>query len=125
MPVILGIDTSHITIGFLLCQCDADNPQIHHYAHFSSITLNDHKSCFLQQKLELYGLFHALHALKMYLIGVWNLVVEVDMRYIKGMLVNPDLMPSASMNHWIASILLFHFTLVYIPGTQHGLDGLS
>ena len=121
-PVILGVDTSHIAIGFLLCQCDADNPCIRRYVRFSSITLNDHKSHFLQPKLELY---HALRALKMYLIGVQNLEVEVDTRYIKGMLVSPDLMPSASMNHWIVSILLFHFTLDHVPGTRHGPDGLS
>ena len=78
-------------ICFLLCQYDADNPHIFRYMHFGSITLNDHKSHFSQPKLELYSLFCALHALKMYLIGVWNLVVEVDARYIKGMLANLDL----------------------------------
>ena len=123
--VILGVDTSHIAIGFLLCQCDADNPRIRRYARFGSITLNDHESRFSQPKLELYGLFHALCALKMYLIGLRNLVVEVDARYIKGMLTNPDLAPSTSMNRWIISILLFHFTLVHVPGTRHGPDGLS
>ena len=51
--------------------------------------------------------------------------MEVDARYIKGMLANPDLAPSASMNCWIVSILLFHFTLVHVPGTRHGPDGLS
>ena len=111
--------------SFLLCQCDADNPRIHRYARFGSITLNDHESRFSQPKLELYGLFHTLRALKMYLIGVRNLVVEVDARYIKGMLANPDLAPSASMNRWIVSILLFHFTLIHVPGTRHGPDGLS
>ena len=61
----------------------------------------------------------------MYLIGIQNLIVEVDAQYIKGMLSNPDITPSASINHWIVSILLFHFTLVHVPGTQHGPDGLS
>ena len=61
----------------------------------------------------------------MYLIGVRNLIVEVDARYIKGMLSNPDITPLASVNHWIVSILLFHFTLVHVPGTQHRPDGLS
>ena len=61
----------------------------------------------------------------MYLIGVQNLVVEVDARYIKGMLANPDLALSTSMNRWIVSILLFHFTLIHIPVTWHGPDGLS
>ena len=41
------------------------------------------------------------------------------------MLKNPDVAPSASMNRWILSILLFHFTLVHVPGSHHGLDGLS
>ena len=116
-PVILGVNTSSIVVRYLLCQCDTDNPRIHRYTHFSLITLNDHELCFSQPKLELYGLFHALRLLKMYLIGVWNLIVEVDVRYIKGMLLNPDITPTASINCWIVSILLFHFTLVHIPGT--------
>ena len=124
-PVILAVDTSHIAIGYLLCQCDADNPRIRRYARFGSITLNDRESRFSQPKLELYGLFRTLRSLKMYLIGVRNLVIEVDARYIKGMLTNPDLAPSASINRWIVSILLFHFTLVHVPGTRHGPDGLS
>ena len=124
-PVILAVDTSQIAVGFLLCQCDAENPRIRCFARFGSITLNNHKSCFSQPKLKLYGLFRVLCSLKAYLIRVRNLVVEVDARYIKGMLANPDLAPSASMNHWIVSILLFHFTLVHVPGTRHGPDGLS
>ena len=124
-PIILAIDTSHIAIGFLLCQCDAENPHIRRFARFGSITLNDHESRFSQPKLELYGLFQVLHSLKAYLISVRNLVVEVDARYIKGMLANADLAPSTSMNRWTVSILLFHFTLVHIPSTQYGPDGLS
>ena len=54
-----------------------------------------------------------------------NLIIEVDARYIKGMLANPDLDPSASINRWILAILTFHFTLVHVPGTMHGPDGLS
>ena len=41
------------------------------------------------------------------------------------MLSNPDIAPLASVNCWIVSILLFHFTLVHVPGTWHGPDGLS
>ena len=124
-PVIKGVDTSSIAVGYLLCQCDADNPHIRHYACFSSITLNDCELRFSQPKLELYGLFHALHSLKMYLIGVRNLIVEVNAQYIKGMLSNPDIVPSANVNCWIISILLFHFTLVHVPGTWHRPNGLS
>ena len=123
--VILAVDTSHLAVGFHLCQCDLDNTRIRYYARFGSITLNDRESRFSQPKLELYGLFRALRVLKMYLIGIRNLVIEVDARYIKGMLTNPDLEPSASINRWIVSILTFHFTLVHVPGTSHGPDGLS
>ena len=116
-PIILAVNTSQIAVGFLLCQCEAENPCICCFARFGSITLNGCESRFSQPKLKLYGLFRVLHSLKTYLIGVRNLVVEVDARYIKGMLVNPDLTPSPSMNHWIVSILLFHFTLIHVPST--------
>ena len=45
-PVILGVDTSSIAVGYLLCQCDADNPRIRRYACFGLITLNDQESRF-------------------------------------------------------------------------------
>ncbi|THH05357.1 hypothetical protein EW146_g9926 [Bondarzewia mesenterica] len=59
-PVILAVDTSHITVGFHLCQCDPDNSKIRYYARFGSITLNDREARFSQPKLKLYGLFCAL-----------------------------------------------------------------
>ncbi len=89
------------------------------------IPLNDRERRFSQPKLELYGLFRALCAYKIFIVGVRNLIVEVDARYIKGMLNNPDIAPSASINRWIVSILTFHFELQHVPGTQHGPDGLS
>ena len=77
-PVIFVVDTSHITIGYHLCQCDADDPKKRYYARFGSITLNEREARFSQPKLKLYGLFRALGVMKLYLIGVRNLVVEVD-----------------------------------------------
>ena len=123
--VILSVDTSYIAVGFLLAQCDLENPKLRYYAKFGSITLNEREARFSQPKLELYGLYRTLRALKLILLGLRNLVVEVDAAYIKGMLRNPDLAPSASINRWIVSILMFHFTLVHVPGTHHGPDGLS
>src|SRR5271168_3539751 len=38
---------------------------------------------------------------------------------------NADIAPSASINRWIVSILMFQFDLVHVPGTHHGPDGLS
>ncbi|THH10097.1 hypothetical protein EW146_g8481 [Bondarzewia mesenterica] len=123
-PVILAVDTSHITVSFHLCQCDPNNSKICYYARFNSITLNDHEARFSQPKLELYGLFRALRSLKLYLISIYNLIIEVDTHNIKGMLANSDLKPSTNINHWILSILTFHFTLVHVPGTLHTPDGL-
>ena len=119
-PVILGVSTSYIAIGSILSQCDLDNPKLQYVAQFGSITLNELEARFLQPKLELYGLYWALRSWKLYLIGVRNLIVEVNMKCIKGMLANPDIAPSASINRWILSI-----TLVHIPGTHHGPDDLS
>jgi transposase InsO family protein len=52
--------------------------------------------------------------------------VEVDAKYIKGMINNPDLQPNATINRWIAGILLFQFKLVHVSAAKHaGVDGLS
>ena len=62
---------------------------------------------------------------KIYLIGLPTFIVEVDTSAIKGMLKNPDIAPSATVNCWIIGILSFHFVLVHVPGSKHGPDGLS
>jgi hypothetical protein len=124
-PVILAVDTSSIAVGFYLCQADPENPRKRYYARFGSIPLNEREQRFSQPKLELYGLFRALRAYKIFIVGVRNLIIEVDARYIRGMLNNPDTAPSASLNRWIVSILTFHFELRHVPGKQHGPDGLS
>jgi hypothetical protein len=124
-PVILAVDTSYIAVGYYLCQCDSENRRKRYYSRFGSITLNDREARFSQAKLEIYGLYRALRELRLYLTGVRNLVVEVDARYIKGMLNNPDIVPSASINRWIVAILTFHFELVHVAGSNHGPDGLS
>jgi hypothetical protein len=51
--------------------------------------------------------------------------VETDAKYIKGMLLHPDMMPNATINRWIESILMFHFKLCHIPGKLQGSDGVS
>ena len=100
-------------------------PKKRYFTRIGSIPLNDRERRFSQPKLELYGLYCVLHAYKMLLVGVCNLIVEVDVRYIKGMLNNPNIAPSASINRWIVSIMVFHFELRHVPGKVHGPDGLS
>ena len=49
----------------------------------------------------------------------------MDAKYIKGMLENPDMMPTATINCWINKILLYHFTLRHKTGATFGPDSLS
>ena len=84
------------------------------------------EATYSQPKLELYGLFRALRHFHLYIIGAKNLIVEVDAKYIKGMLNEPELQPNAVINRWIQGILLFDFRLVHIPATKFkGPDALS
>jgi hypothetical protein len=122
--VILAVDTLNIAIGFILLQVGEDGKR--YPSQFRSIALTEVESRYSQAKLELYGLFHVLHAVRVFIFGVKNLTVEVDMKYIKGMINNPDLQPNATINRWIAGILLFSFKLVHISALKHkGVDGLS
>lgn len=57
--VILTVDLSWCAVGFILLQMGADNKC--YPSHFGSITWNDREQCYSQAKIELYGLFHALH----------------------------------------------------------------
>ena len=82
LPVILVVNISIIAVGFYLCQADPNNPCKCFYVHFSSIALNDREWPFSQPKLELYRHFHTLCAYKIFLVGIRNLIVEVDTRYI-------------------------------------------
>ena len=62
----------------------------------------------------------------LYIIGVKNLWVEIDVSYIKGILINPDIHSDSVVNRWIIVIKLFQFELVHVPGDFHmGPDGLS
>jgi len=46
------------------------NTKIRYFSRFGSITLNDREARFSQPKLELYGLFRSVRALRLYLIGL-------------------------------------------------------
>jgi hypothetical protein len=122
--VILAVDTSNIAIGFILLQVGEDGKR--YPSRFGSIALTEVESRYSQAKLELYGLFRALRAVCVFIFGVKNLTVEVDAKYIKGMINNPDLQPNVTSNWWIAGIILFSFKLVHISALKHkGVDGLS
>lgn len=120
----LAVDSSWMAVGFILSQKGEDGKR--YPSRYGSITWNETEQRYSQVKLELYGLFRALQAVKMYIIGVQNLVVEVDAKYIKGMINNPDIQPNATINRWIAGILLFNFQLRHVSAKDHTpADGLS
>ena len=122
--VILAVDSSFIACGWILFQLDDDGHR--QPSRFGSITWTARKSRYSQAKIKLYSLFRALKTMKVWIIGVWNLTIEVDAKYIKGMINNPDVQPNASMNQWIATILLFDFKLKHVLGSRHiSPDGLS
>jgi hypothetical protein len=123
-PIILAIDSSITAVGYVLMRV-RDN-KCRYPSRFGSIAWMEHESQYSQAKLELYGLFHALCAYRIYIIGVKNLIVEVDAKYLKGMLNNPDIQPNTTINQWITGILLFDFKLVHVPAIHHtATDGLS
>jgi hypothetical protein len=124
LPVHLAVDTSFIAMGMVLLQIDEKGNR--RPARYGSIPMNDRERRYSQPKLELYGLYRALRAWRLYLIGVKKLIVEVDAKYIKGMLNEPDLQPDAAINRWIQGILMFDFTLTHVPGIKHvAPDALS
>jgi hypothetical protein len=56
------------------------------------------EATYSQPKLELYGLFCALRHFCLYIIDAKNLIVEVDAKYIKGMLTELELQLNAVIN---------------------------
>jgi hypothetical protein len=124
LAVILAVDTSKYAVGIVLLQMDESGKR--RPARYGSIPLGPVEGNYSQPKLELYGLYRALRAFRLHLVGVKNLIVEVDAKYIKGMLNSPDLLPNAAMNRWIQGIMLFDFVLKHVPGHTHlAADALS
>lgn len=122
-PVVLSVDSSIIAVGFILSQLDDLGRK--QPARYGSLPMNEREACYSQPKLELFGLFHALRAYQLYLVGVKHLRVEVDAKYMKGMLNESDLQPNATINRWIQGVLLFDFELVHVPVERHkGPDAL-
>jgi len=58
--VILAVNSSCIATGFILSQLGMDDKR--YPSHFGSITWNERESCYSQAKIEIYGLWCALHA---------------------------------------------------------------
>jgi len=54
------------------------------------------------------------------------LIVEVDAKYIAGMINQAELQPDAAVNHWVQGILMFDIELRHVPAECFlGPDALS
>lgn len=112
--ITLAVNSSYITVSYILFQDDTSGCR--QPSRFGSITWNNHESHYSQAKLNC----------TVWIIGVKHLMVEVNAKYIKGMLNNPDVQPNATMNRWITGILTFDFFLKHVSAVHHqGPDGLS
>ncbi|KAJ2928985.1 hypothetical protein H1R20_g8110, partial [Candolleomyces eurysporus] len=56
---------------------------------------------------------------------VQPLIVEMDAKYMQGMLWNPGTAPNATINRWIENVWKFHFELSHVMGKTFPADGLS
>ena len=122
--VILAVDTSAIAIRYILSQEGDDGKRYPN--QFGSISLTEVESHYSQAKLKLYGLFHTLCIVCVFIFRVANFIVEMDTKYIKGIINNLDLQLNITINCWITGILLFSFCLVHIPAIHYTrADGLS
>ena len=124
LPVIFAINSCMNGIGFILLQVREDRKR--YPSQFGSIVFNDCESRYSQAKLKLFRLFHTLKQTQLFTIGVKNFIIEMDAKFIKGMLNSPALHPNDAVNLWVSAILLFDFELVHVPTAKHtGADNLS
>src|SRR5260221_1313382 len=118
--VTIHVDSSSIGVGWMIAQhlVNVEYPIV-----FGSITFNEHEACYLQPKLELYGVFRVLKAECHQLHNIHFRLV-VDAGFVVKMMISPDL-PNAVMTRWITYIHLFTFEVNHTPGTSHRVpDGL-
>jgi hypothetical protein len=90
--IIVSVDSSNIAVGWIISQLDEKDQR--HPSRYGSLAWNDWESRYSQAKIELYGVYRALRTLRIYLIGLPSFDLEVDAKYIKGMLNNPDIQPN-------------------------------
>jgi len=122
------VDSSHIATGMILSQevLDSTRKLKKIPSHYGSLPMPECAIRYSQPKLELFGLYRALRHWRIHIIGVKKLIVEVDAKFIKGMLNEPDFQPDTAINRWIQGILMFDFELRHVPAERfQGPDTLS
>ena len=117
--VIVAVDSSFIAVGWIVYQLNEKGQR--RPSRYSSISWTERKALYSQSKLKLHGVFHALKSLHLHLIGLPTFYLEVDAKYIKGMLNNPNIQPNNTINQWIVGILLFNLnSYMYLRSSMGG-----
>ncbi len=99
-PIVLTVDTSPITIGWVVGQDDEGGRRF--ATRFGARTLSERQRRYPQIKRELWGILTAMTVEKEYLIGA-NVVVETDCLPLLGMIANCTTLDIV-MLRWIATI---------------------
>ena len=80
LHIVLSVDSSYMGIGMILSQINTEGRK--RPTQYGSLSFSKTEVNYSQPKLELYGLFRALRHFRIYIIGVRNLIVEVDAKYM-------------------------------------------
>lgn len=121
-PFIVAIDSSQQGCGVELAQMGEDGKR--YPARFLSFYFNEVQQRYSQPKLELYGVFVGLRAVRHYVHGT-RFILEVDCSAIKQMISNPVL-PNGPEGRWCWYIKMNDFILKHVPAEKHQVpDGLS
>ncbi|EJC97605.1 uncharacterized protein FOMMEDRAFT_98445, partial [Fomitiporia mediterranea MF3/22] len=111
IEVIVTVDSSIISVGFYLRQEHLNSYYKEIYVKPPPGNLIDRlqNGQILQLQKVLYRLKQAVKDKHWWQIQLRKLVVEMDTVYVKSMINNSDLQSNATINRWIARILLFNF----------------
>lgn len=121
-PPIVAIDSSQQGCGVELAQMGVDGKR--YPARFLSLYFNEVQQRYSQPKLELYGVFVGLRAVRHYIHST-RFILEVDCTSIKQMINNP-VIPNGSEGRWCWYIKMNDFILEHVPADKHKVpDGLS
>jgi hypothetical protein len=121
-PPIVAIDSSQQGCGVELAQEDENGKR--RTARFLSFYFNELQQRYSQPKLELYGVFVGLRALRHWIHGT-RFILEVDCTSLKQM-INSPMLPTAAEGRWCWYIKMNDFIFMHVPGEKHKVpDGLS
>lgn len=94
--VVLAVDSSIISVGWMLGQQQPDRKR--QINRFRSINWSKVQSRYSQPKIELFRLFRALRAIRLFIYRIKKLVIKMDAAYVKGMINNLDQQSNTTIN---------------------------